>query len=189
MDLRRWILADHQQVNERLAGQVLAHVPAERQREQSDGGGSSISFLLWHVARHHDLAVNGVVRGRDLVLDGWRGRLGADGLGPATGLAEAEDRDVTDRLDPEAVIGYQQAVADATGAWLSEVDLGTLDEVPDAAAALDAAGLAQADLPWLYAMWDRKPVSFFVRWEDIGHGITHVGEMVSIRNRMGLSPF
>jgi hypothetical protein len=28
-----------------------------------------------------------------------------------------------------------------------------------------------------------------VQWPVIGHTNTHVGEMVSIRNRMGLSPF
>ncbi len=189
MDLRDWILADHELLGTRLAGQVLDHVPPERQRELVDGGGSSITFLLWHLARHHDLAINGVVRGLDLVLEQWRARLGAHSLGPSAGLAEAEDRGITDQLDPEAVIAYQQAVATRTASWLSEVDLATLETVPDAGAALASAGIGEAELSWLYAMWEAKPVSFFVRWEDVGHGVTHVGEMVSIRNRMGLSPF
>ncbi len=38
-------------------------------------------------------------------------------------------------------------------------------------------------------MWEGKPASFFVSWEDIGHGLNHLGEMVSVRNRLGLSPF
>jgi hypothetical protein len=38
-------------------------------------------------------------------------------------------------------------------------------------------------------MWAGKPMSFFVRWEVIGHLANHTGEMIATRNRMGLSPF
>ena len=189
MDLRGWILGDHHQLNTRLAEQVLAHVPAARQPEQVDGGGSSITSLLWHIARHHDLAVNLVVRRTALVLDEWRGRVGAAAMTAGAGLAEAEDRAITESLDPAAVVAYHDAVATTTAAWLAEMDLATLDEVPDAAAALTSAGVGADEYPWLHRMWDGKPVSFYIAWEDIGHGVTHVGEMVSIRNRMGLSPF
>ena len=44
-------------------------------------------------------------------------------------------------------------------------------------------------MPWLYAMWSAKPASWFVQWEAIGHRVNHLGEMVSVRNRLGLSPF
>jgi hypothetical protein len=30
---------------------------------------------------------------------------------------------------------------------------------------------------------------WFVQWPVIGHGNAHVGEGISLRNRMGLSPF
>ena len=42
---------------------------------------------------------------------------------------------------------------------------------------------------WLYAMWEGKPAAFFVSWEAIGHGVSHLGELIATRNRMGLSPF
>ena len=62
--------------------------------------------------------------------------------------------------------------------------------MPDAAKGLgEIAGVDEAAVPWLYKMWDGKPASFFVSWEDIGHGLNHLGEMVSVRNRLGLSPF
>jgi len=44
-------------------------------------------------------------------------------------------------------------------------------------------------VPWLHAMWTGKPVSWFVGWECSGHVLNHIGEMVSVRNRLGLSPF
>lgn len=61
--------------------------------------------------------------------------------------------------------------------------------VPDRAAGLAGAGIDEAAVPWLYRMWDTKPASFFVQWEAIGHRVNHVGEMVSVRDRLGLSPF
>ena len=66
-----------------------------------------------------------------------------------------------------------------------------LDSLPEASWRLEhVAGIpAAGDLGWLHAMWSGKPVSWFVQWECIGHGHAHVGEMVGIRNRLGLSPF
>ncbi len=37
--------------------------------EQVDGGGVAPVYVAWHTARHQDLAVNGVLRGVDEVLD------------------------------------------------------------------------------------------------------------------------
>jgi hypothetical protein len=33
-----------------------------------------------------------------------------------------------------------------------------------------------------------KPVTFHVMWETIGHGYTHVGELVHLRSRLGAVP-
>jgi hypothetical protein len=32
-------------------------------------------------------------------------------------------------------------------------------------------------------------VAWLVQWPVIGHGNAHVGEMISVRNRLGYSPF
>ena len=189
LDLRSWLVEEHGDVRSRVDRQVLGLVPPDRRGEQAGGGGSSIDGLLWHVARHQDLAVNAVVRGGDQVLDRWVDRLGAAAAGGGSGLAEAEARDVTTALDPEVLAGYVLDVFDTTGAWLQSADLGSFDEVPDAGATLRERGVTDDGFPWLHAMWADKPVAFFVRWEAIGHSLNHVGEMVSVRNRLGFSPF
>jgi hypothetical protein len=38
-------------------------------------------------------------------------------------------------------------------------------------------------------MWAGQPVSFFVQWEVVGHRLNHLGEMIAVRGRLGLSPF
>jgi hypothetical protein len=51
-------------------------------------------------------------------------------------------------------------------------------------------GLVTVDAaPWLHQMWTDKPLWWFIQWETIGHRVNHLGEMISVRGRMGLSPF
>jgi len=189
VDLRDWIATEHGSAAARFEQSVVAHVPLERWTETAGDGGSSIAFLTFHVAYHEDLAVGAVLGGGTPVLTSWHRRLGLDGLAPHVGLAEAEPADLTAALDVQQLLGYATAVGRATSSWLDGVDIATLDARPDAAAALSTTGVDEAAVPWLYAMWAGKPATWFVQWEAIGHRVNHVGEMVSVRNRLGLSPF
>jgi hypothetical protein len=190
MDLRGWIVADHAAVRDRIRQQVLGRVPPERRDERPDGS-SSIAWLLWHLTRHQDVAVHVVVRGGIDVLHGggWAERVGAGAFAPGTGLSEGDDRAAAAALDPHALVAYVDAVWDATAAWLAEVTPGQLDRVPDAPAGLRRLDVSEAEYDWLYRMWDGKPVSFHVSWETVGHGFNHLGEMVHLRNTMGLGGF
>lgn len=140
------------------------------------------------LTRHHDVAVNRVVRGTEEVVHRWTDRLGV-GTELWRGLAEAEDSELLERLDPVAIDGYTLAVIDATATWLERADLSQLDHRPDSAAALQSLGAPKEHFAWLYALWHGQPSSYFLAWEAVGHSVNHLGELISIRNRMGLSPF
>ncbi|MDP6214115.1 MAG: hypothetical protein QGI41_04160, partial [Acidimicrobiales bacterium] len=71
MDLRTWITNDLTSLRTRLDSGVFSLLPADRMSERVDGGGVAAVYVAWHTARHHDLAVNGVLRGVDEVLDTW----------------------------------------------------------------------------------------------------------------------
>jgi len=189
VDLRGWIVDEHAAVESRFEQSVVAAVPAERWRDPAGVGGSSIAFLAFHTAYHEDLAVNGVLRGVPPVLDAHRAALGLDGAPRSLGLAEAEPEDLTAVLDLAALRSYGRAVHDATAAHLATLDPATLGAPGHGPAGLAAAGVEDAEVPWLYRMWEGKPAAWFVQWEAIGHRVNHVGEMVSVRNRLGLSPF
>ena len=188
MELRDWIVSDLKSLRAKLNRGVLGLIPADRRRERADGGGIAPVYVLWHLARHHDVAVNGVLRGETAVVDGWTGRLGIDDH-LWRGLAEGEDADLVEVLDPEAVGGYTLDVIDATADWLDEHGLPAMYERHDTASALAKIGTPEDRFDWLYSMWDGKPTAWFLQWSAVGHGINHLGELVSIRNRMGFSPF
>jgi hypothetical protein len=168
------------EIRQRLEGQVLAIVPAERRFEQP-GGGNSIGYGLWHLAVHADFALHGVLQGKGPIL-------AAGGLPPGCGLAEAEDAAVR-TLDLELIARSLSDVLTETARWLVDADLSDLDRVVDSPAVLTGAGVPEDSYGWLYRMWEGKPAAYFVRWELIGHAGNHVGEMIATRNRMGLSPF
>ena len=173
----------------KLAGGVLGLIPPERLRERADGGGIAPVYVLWHLARHQDVAVNGVLRGVDAVVDGWADRL-CVGEDLWRGLAEGEDADLVDVLDPEAVGGIRaRGVRRHGGVARARLDFQRWTARPETAGPLEAIGTPADRFDWLYAMWDGKPASWFLQWSAVGHGINHLGELVSIRNRMGLSPF
>jgi hypothetical protein len=189
VDLRGWISSEHGAVLDRFEQSVASAVPLERWREPAGSGGSSIAWLAFHIAYHEDVAVNAVLAGEGPLLEAWRRDLGLDGLEAEVGLGEAEQPELTDAIEVNHLERYLRAVHTRTAEWLSTADLAALDAVPASGAGLARAGVVEPAVPWLYRMWDGKPASWFVQWEAIGHPVNHVGEMVSVRNRLGLSPF
>lgn len=190
VDLRSWLLESHADLRSKLAGAVVRQVPTERWAEQADGGGSSIAWLLLHLARHHDLALTTVVRDHEPLYVAHRTALGLDGTAPGAGLTEREDHGISTAVDPQALVAYVDAVFDASHHWLDHLSLMALDITPDVARRLEhRAHLPTDEFDWLYGMWSGKTIAWFVQWPVIGHGNAHLGEAISVRNRMGLSPF
>jgi hypothetical protein len=190
VDLRRWIVAEHGATLERFDQTIAATIPVERWPEQAGGAGASIAWLLFHVAYHEDLAVSTVLTGRPPLLAHRRDLLGLGAHEPHDGLGEHEDRSVTEDLDLAELSRYARDVHGATSAWLAEPDVGSLDHDaggPDRLGPI--AGVTEDAVPWLYRLWTAKPAAWFVQWEAIGHVQGHLGEMVSVRGRLGLSPF
>jgi hypothetical protein len=189
VDVSTWIRADLDAAEARLSGGVVRLVPAERWGEVVDGGGSTMHHLLLHLTRHHDLAVNTVIRDRPPLYLDHRQAMGLGGTA-TVGISESEERKATSGIDHDALLAYATATFAATRDWLDHIGALVLDTVPAASERIAAlAGIDPDPYRWLHEMWSGKSVSWFVQWPVIGHTNAHVGEMVSIRNRMGLSPF
>jgi hypothetical protein len=190
VDLRSWILDDHAGLAERFEHAIADIVPTERWKERADGGGSSIAWLVLHTALHEDLAVSTASRGEPPRRAIWQADLGLGAFPAHAGLGEAEDVDVTASVDLPALAAFAAEVHRDVHDWLATVDDRSLDDVPPSGIRIEElADVRAAAVPWLHAMWHGKSVGWFVRWESIGHRQGHLGEMISIRNRLGLSPF
>jgi hypothetical protein len=190
MDVITWIRDDLVALQARLDQGVIRHVPADRWRHQVDGGGSTLHHLLLHLTRHHDLAVQTAITDRPPLFLEHQHALGLQHLPVTVGLAEAEDRDATAIIDHDALLAYAEATVANTLAWVGHTGSLALDTVPPTSHRLTTLAHVDVDrFDWLHRMWADRPVAWLVQWPVIGHGNAHIGEMVSIRNRMGLSPF
>jgi len=190
VDLHQWMISDLASMRSKLFDSVVRLVPAARWHEQADGGGATLAGILLHIARHQDLAVNVVVRNHDPLFLAHREALGLADRSMAVGLSEAEDREATALIDTGALLHYITDVFDCTHAWLEPLGSMALDIEPNTGYRLAHRGqLDETEVPWLFSMWAGKELWWLVQWPVIGHGHAHTGEAISIRNRMGLSPF
>ncbi len=196
VDLRTWITDELHSTDARLRSSVLGQVPREFWRTalsspvEGAPSTSTIAGLLFHTTYHHDLAISTAVLDRPPQLADWRSRLGLDGFEPEAGLSEREDDRIVHALDLDALLAYLEAVNTLTEGWAAKLSTYALDSIaPNCRRLEQRAGVRAEQVPWLHSMWDGKPVAWLVRWEALGHPLNHLGELVALRNLLGLSPF
>ena len=97
-------------------------------------GVNPIGFILWHMARSQDWAVNTAVRDATELIkrDPWRSTpLAHPGMGTGFDLDEAVA--VARRFELEDLVAYADAVHRDTLDWLDSVGEADLDAIPDVA--------------------------------------------------------
>lgn len=190
MNLQHWIAAEHASLLARTDSAITLRVPVELWAVSPPGGGSSLTWLLFHITYHQDLALNTAIRNQPPLLASHRSELGLEAMSCAAGLAEQESFALTEALPHEALMAYVDRVNQATTEWITRLSAMALESVPNVAWRLEHKALVSADeVPWLYTMWADKPVAWFVQWECLAHRHNHLGEMTAVRNRLGFSPF
>jgi DinB family protein len=96
-------------------------------------GANPIGFILWHMARSQDWAVNAAIRDEPEVIsrDHWRHTsLAVPGIG--TGFTTDQAQQVASRVELAILLAYADAVHEDITAWLRTQGESLLDEIPDA---------------------------------------------------------
>jgi hypothetical protein len=148
---------------------------------------NSIVWLLWHMARCEDAAVNAVICDGDQVLDhGWRRDLRVDRADIGTGMTAPEVAALSAAVDVDALLAYRLAVARQT-----RVALSTLDDQRLSAPAMASSqvqhlhdlGLFGPHAAHIPPFWSTKPLRWFL-WLPTGHCYAHLGEAVTVRSQL-----
>ena len=191
MDLIRWIRGQHRGVRNFFEVSVYSVLSPEQLRQRPGGVGNSVAWLMWHLARTEDAIVNSIIRGEGQVLlaDGWIDKLGVDVTNIGTGLGDDEVEAISAKMDVDACNEYWMTVAGQTSEWLKTIEPAALDEVPDMQARLATipAMIAGSDNTTATSFWSGRTAGFLLGGTVISHGYIHVGEMNSIRGRIGVS--
>ena len=157
-------------------------------------GVNPVAFLVWHMARSQDWAVNTAIRDVPEVImrEPWsRSPLAVVGIG--TGFELEEAAAVAPRFHRTDLLRYADAVHADTLAWLRTVDEPILDEIPDVAAH-DARHLEYQTPGFRAEMGSGPehdeavgsrgglPVWIFLTSVSIAHLHRHLGELDLIRD-------
>jgi DinB superfamily len=94
-----------------------------------------IGFILWHMVRSQDWAVNTAVRGTPELIkrEPWSWSLLAH-PGMGTGFDASEAEEVSREVELRPLLAYADAVHAEIVAWLDSISEANLDAIPDVAA-------------------------------------------------------
>lgn len=172
------------------------HWPADRDSpgrwsERPRDGDNSVAWLVWHMARWHDIAVNVLVRDVDPVLDdAWQRAIDV-GVAPGTGFTSEEVDEFSQRVDPTALDKYWAAVLDRTTDWLTSIDDQELDDLMTRVIDTDSryrdskVSLLVPASEWVRDWHRGHPGAWHLRWVVVGHTYWHFGEMQSVCTALG----
>ena len=196
MDLVTFFLRQHAAVH---ASDVSGHVsPIQRifgelsddqMRMRPGPGLNSLIWLLWHMARTEDAAVNPVVAGRDQVLDDeWMRRMNVPWRIIGTGMTDNEVAEITARADIASVRAYRSAVGLRTREVVDTLRPDAWDEIVGVED-IKRGAVTGAFRDWVEGA--KHPWQGWTRADQLAssalrHNATHIGEAVTIRSLAGV---
>jgi hypothetical protein len=142
---------------------------------------NSIAWLLWHMARYEDVAVNSVLRGVTEVLDrdNWLARLGLDRRQAGTEDTPEDVKLLSEQIDIGGLRAYRAAVGQETRTWLVNLNFQTLDALvtrEDVGRAVDRGTFGER-AAWVIEYWEQGwSRGEFLSWLLAGHNFIHLGE-------------
>lgn len=196
MDLLTFFLRQHAAVH---ASDVSGHVfPSQRifgelsddqMRMRPGRGLNSLIWLLWHMARTEDAAVNPVVAGRGQVLDDeWMRRMNVPWRIIGTGMTDDEVAEITARADIASVRAYRSAVGLRTREVVATLRPDAWDEIVGMED-IKRGAVTGAFRDWVEGA--KYPWQGWTRGDQLAssalrHNAAHIGEAVTIRSLAGV---
>jgi hypothetical protein len=175
-----------------FADRVFGGLTDEQMRARPADRLNSLVWLLWHMARTEDVAVNLVVANGRQILDGdWARRMHVPSGTIGTGMTDGEVADLTRRADVEAVRAYRSVVGRQTRDVVSALRPDSWNDIVglvDTARAA-AAGAFAPNTAWVegvgYRPWQGHTRAAQLAGSAIRHNAVHLGEAITVRSLAG----
>jgi hypothetical protein len=171
---------------------VLGGLSEAQLRMRPGPGLNSLVWLLWHMARTEDVAVNLVVAARAQVLDDtWMRRMNVGHRHMGTGMTADEVAELSAGADIAGVRAYRSAVGRRTREIVGALRPEAWDEILGLADTTRAAELGAfgPNDDWVEGVGHR-PWQGLARGDQLGHSairhnMGHLGEAVTLRGLGG----
>jgi hypothetical protein len=166
---------------------LLSGLTDDDLRRCAGEGGNSLAWLLWHMTRIEDVAVNVVLAAQPQVLDeeGWLSRLTVTQRDVGSGMTASEVAAFSARIDIPALRAYRAAVGRRTRervAAMRPEEFAELVTVADVERAV-AVGAFGTEAAWLKSFWESRPKGWYLSWTAAGHSYLHLGEAMGIKGQ------
>jgi hypothetical protein len=201
MDTLSFFLVQHGQLHSldvatgaSYADRVFAGLTDDQMRARPGNGLNSLIWLLWHMARTEDVAVNIVVSdGWQVLDDDWTRRMNVPWRTIGTGMTDADVGDLTARADVDAVRAYRAAVGRRTQDVVRALRPEEWNEIvgfTDTARAASAGAFAP-NTAWVdgvgYKPWQGHSRAAQLADSAIRHNAMHLGEAITVRSLAGFA--
>jgi len=194
MDARAYYLMLYQVAHGEVPGTArrILNEPTPEQLRVKPPDHNSLAWIIWHLAREEDWAVNTMLRGGAQVLtrDGWEAKLRIARRDIGTGMTEDEVVDLSARIDLGALRGYFDAVTAETLRFVDAFDFDALDGPLDVPAHLALAPEVTAPLSdaMRSAMARQTTGRWFLNHLTLGAVYGHIGEADHVFQMIAAEP-
>jgi hypothetical protein len=148
----------------------------------------SLAWLIWHMARTEDVAINLVLAGRAQVLeqDNWLPRLCIAHRDIGTEMSAGDIRDLSEQIDLTALWAYRLAVGQRTRKYVLTIAPHELDQAvePERIQQVKTAGALVEAAYGVGEYWRRHPKRNLLLIPATRHSFTHLTEARRVRQKL-----
>lgn len=148
----------------------------------------SVAWLLWHVARTEDAAMNLALAGTDQVLhrDGWLPELGVAHLDIGTAMSDADVAALSESIDLPALLAYRLAVGKRTREVVQQTPVDVLKQPVEAERIerVKAGGIVIEAAHDVADFWGRHIKASLLLGAATRHLMTHLNEARRMRPKL-----
>ena len=167
--------------------EVLNDMPEKQVRQIPQGGGHSVAWLIWHIARCEDITMNLLVAGTPQVLrrDGWLPLIKSPVCDTGNAMEAAALANFSSVIDIGALRAYRLAVGRRTREIVKtlqpaelkqKVEPSRMKQVMEEGAVVEAArGIAD--------YWSKRDIAGLLLMPATRHNLIHLGEALQPKRK------
>ena len=152
---------------------------------------NSIAWILWHMARCEDFAINRIIIGKDQVFDtdNFAGRFNVSRRDIGTSMSYDEVISLSNQIDLDSLREYSVAVATKTQKVIQKLPSEQLNQLPNSVylnKVLFEEGALKKNSEWVAEHYSNKSKGWFLGHLGLTHPRGHLGQIILLRKLIGL---
>ena len=169
------------------ADAILEGMDEEQIRRIPQNCDHSVAWLIWHMARIEDVAMNILVVGGPQIMnqDDWLERMGVTVVNTGNLMAEADVVELSAAVDIEALRAYRLAVGRGTQEIIQNLQPETLKEKTDPSRLerIMAEGAVVEEARDLVDYWSKRTIAGLLLMPATRHNFVHLNEGQRLKGR------